>query len=518
MYRSTRAIMAGRAPLAADAPIDTGEETVPPAPRVTRRGIAVAGTVGAFLVALPILSLLEVIRIHYAWASLPLALLGAGSLATVIHGCLAELKGATTSGEAEPSEEAMPELELLEPAPGELVSPQFSEASELRFLNDHPELLAAAVLGVSRAGTVRMIGEVASTDPWKIYRVLSEGSAAMEEAFLKDMRRLAEEACLAEQGSTSRPMRIRMTRIALEWFQCAARKSGAEDLTLPEVFYPLVIALGLGAPGNHRPLASLAPRVRALIETEYPGMASVVLKDGTRISYHDWQRQALANEKQIRRLESKNARLEKRVQCLEARAGDLGAELEAWPARASAREKEAESRARQAVGQDLAALREQVKELRGRAEAAEGSAKADQLALLATIEALSKERESLSAMLAQREQPGNGATEELPPPAPGRILLVGGEAKYVEPLRNQLAEHGVQVLHASDNTAAAMISSADQVVFWTRFLTHSTFYAVRNICKARGVKYACWPTTSPASLIRLLSGDGSEDLSNAACP
>ena len=86
-----------------------------------------------------------------------------------------------------------------------------------------------------------------------------------------------------------------------------------------------------------------------------------------------------------------------------------------------------------------------------------------------------------------------------------RVLLVGGESRQVAPLREHLESLGARLLHDDSVAAAEHVAHVHVVVFWIRYLSHPTYFGVRQRVRALRVPHGYWSRSSPGSLATLIA-------------
>ncbi len=84
-----------------------------------------------------------------------------------------------------------------------------------------------------------------------------------------------------------------------------AKGGGSPDCPFEHV----TVVYGIRIPSRDATLRSLAPRVRALLEQQYPQLATATLADGSHVKYEGWQQQAAADRKEAVRLRREMERL-----------------------------------------------------------------------------------------------------------------------------------------------------------------------------------------------------------------
>jgi len=397
----------------------------------------------------------------------------------------------------------------LTEAPEQLEPPLVADEAGDGILVKHPELLAAICHGFRRHKfQPRLLGRPI-TDPWGMYQAVAAGSSLDYQQFRALVRRHTE--ALAEMGRKKkgrRPSDSQALHEAVRAFQrCSARtEKGRGD---PDCTFEHVAAIfGARVPSRDAQLKTIAPKVRKLLERQYPQLATASLADGSRVKYDEWQNQATRDRRELAMLRKAHDRVNAKLEQTQAELAQARAHSDALRDRIETDRQAARTAARVEREQAFDELRAQMD--RERAESARQlqrlELERDRLA--ATVEALNSERDSLErALFESDESEDDGVRDEVSAAelVGLRVLLVGGAEHQIPPIREHLAAHGVQLLHQDDPAAAERVAGVHVVVLWIRFVSHPTALTVKRECRLRGVPVRYWSRTAPASLVGLLA-------------
>jgi hypothetical protein len=286
--------------------------------------------------------------------------------------------------------------------------------------------------------------------------------------------------------------------------QCATRvEAGKGNPDCP--FEHVVVIFGAKSPNRDAHLRSVAPRVRTLLERQYPQLKTARLGDGSGVRFSDWGQDASASRAELTRLRTERTRHEGTIRELRAALAEEQQRVESLRAAADEHRRQSVDAARAERAAAVADLRASL--VRAEAEQARErqrlQAAHDKLA--AAQEALVSERDLLErALLAT----AGGADDARPVPevdlAGVRVLLVGGEANQVRPLREHLEARGATLLHDDSVAAAEHVPHVQVVVFWIRYLSHPTYFGVRQRVRSTKTAHRYWGQTSPGSLMGLI--------------
>jgi hypothetical protein len=459
----------------------------------------------ATLFTLPILKLVNIV--HWSWALVlaPLTALGA-VVAIGVTGFLyrdrfsavrARFFGARAGDEG-----ATPPPDRLEPPPAAI------EAGE-SILAEHPEILAALCHGFRMKKLMPSVLGRPVTDPWGVYRAAQSASAA-ELGMLR----------IVAAGHTSQLAKTRRKgvgvsdasamRVALDAFRPCAAKAEA-GLGHPDCpFEHVTVIFGAESPNRDAHLRSVAPRVRALLERQYPQLKTARLTDGSEVKFNDWQRRASEDRAAIARLRKELERHVRTCDELRAQLEDANARVEGFAEASDRQRREAVDDARRAQERVVSDLREAL-DRASRDHVRDAQRQAAELAKLsAAHDAIAAERESLELALlaaaAGDDDPDQTTRGQSPDLTGVRVLLVGGEPRQIGPLRERLESLGAQLLHDDHVGAAEHVGHVHIVVFWIRYLSHPTYFGVRQRVRALRAPHCYWARTSPGSLAALVSG------------
>ena len=483
-------------PRAADQPRDDSELSITE-PVVSRRLYwALGAAVVVATIVIVGLSLRVLGFIDWAWALVlsPFTAVGvvvaAGIIGFLVPQWLVERRpaGATT------------------PAPDQLDPPAVTDEADFRILVQHPEILAALCHGFRMKRLLPSVLGQAITDPWGVYKAALTASPGE----LDSLRMLAALHTARLAGSArkdgGRLSDAQTMRSAVDAFRpCASRaEAGKGHPDCP--FEHVTVIFGAKSPSRDANLKSVAPKVRALLERQYPQLKTARLTDGSDVRFTDWGHRAAQDRSDMAQLRAERDRQEHAIRDLRAKLDEERARVEALRAASEAHRRQVLETARTEQAQVVADLRAAVH----RADIEHGrEIERQQTAaskLEAANEALAIERDSLELALL-----GSDATANDGEPAPDqdlsgvRVLLVGGEAQQTIPLREHLEARGAQLVHDDSVAAAEHVAHVQLVVFWIRYLSHPTYFAVRHRVRTARVPHRYWGRTSPSSLVALVA-------------
>jgi hypothetical protein len=394
----------------------------------------------------------------------------------------------------------------LTPAPDHLEPALGAEDAGERILVQHPELLAALCHGFRMMKLQPIVLGKPVTDPWGVYAAtLLASSLELEQVRLLARRHTQRYAALGRKELRRTPSDAQVMKRAVQHFhRCAAKSGKRGNPDCP--FEHVTVIFGTRSPNRDAHLKAIAPKVRALLERQYPQLATARLADGSTVEFSKWQKQAMQDRKELARLGKEHERTTHRLEAALAdfaeaqkREDRLNAKMEALrtDARAAAREEQAKH-----VGDLQSALERGRLEHMRELERAEG----EKAQLLATIETLSNERDALErALFAEPEGDDTAGQESTTALSGMRVLLVGGSERQVPPIREYLESRGVQLLHQDGPAAAELVGGVHIVVLWIRYMSHPTAFALKRECRIRGVPVVYWTRTSPISLVALVA-------------
>jgi hypothetical protein len=393
------------------------------------------------------------------------------------------------------------------PPPERLEPPLAAEAAGERILSQHPELLAALCLGFRMKRLQPVVLGKSVVDAWGVYQAaLIASSLELEQVKMLARQHTELYRASGRRAVGKRPPDAILMKKAVEHFgRCAertSRRGGSTDCPFEHV----VVVFGTRTPARDATLKSIAPRVRALLEHQYPQLATASLGDGTAVKYSEWQKQATDDRRELERARKEQQRLQSR---LEESAAELkGARQQTEALRADIERARDEARESARAGQEkiVADLRSSLE--RNQMEHARQLQRLEleQEKMAAASAALTEERDTLErALFDASDEDGEAGTVEGSTLAGVRILVVGGDARMVGPIREFVEKHGVQMLHDDSVNAALLVGGVDVVVFWIRYLSHPKYFGVRRECRVQGATHCYWTRTSPASLLALVA-------------
>jgi hypothetical protein len=391
--------------------------------------------------------------------------------------------------------------------PEKLEAPLAADALGEHILTQHPELLAALCLGFRKMRFMPIVLQRSVNDPWGVYAAALTASS-MELAQIQILARKHTEAFASHprMNKHGRQSDSQVARHAVEAFRQCAEKSlrrGITDCT----FEHIAVIFGSRAPSRDSHLRSVAPRVRALLERQYPQIATASLADGTHLKYSEWQKQAADDRRELQHERKEHERAVRKIDGLTRELAETRSQIDAL--RDSVEEARNEAR--------IAARVEQVgvvEELRASLDRNQVDYNrnlqrliAEQEKSVTALEALTAERDELErALFSVDGHEDDTAAADHHDLAGLRVLLVGGDERAAKPVREFVESCGVHMLHEDSVNAVNLVPSVDIVVFWIRYLSHPKYFAVRRECRVRGARHCYWMRTSPAGLAALLAG------------
>lgn len=456
---------------------------------------------GAFLIAalgLPVLRAAGVIGMSWALVFAPFTVAGVlfvgAALWLLAQPKLAALRGMFGTLET-----------TLTPAPDHLEPPLGAQGSSERILVQHPELLAALCHGFRMLKLQSVVLGRPVTDPWGVY-----GAAVLASSLeLEQVRLLARRHTqrYAAQGRTQlrrTPSDAQVMKRAVQHFhRCAAKSGNRGNPDCP--FEHVTVIFGTHSPNRDAHLKAIAPKVRALLERQYPQLATARLADGSTVEFTKWQKQAMQDRRELARLGREHERTTHRLEATLAELDETRKREHRLTANMETVRNQARTAAREEQVRRVSDLQSALERARLDHSRDLERAEAERAQLLATIESLSNERDALDRALFA-EGDGEPGDPDLPATMTGlRVLLVGGTERQVPPIREYLEARGAQMLHQDGHAAADLVAGVHIVVLWTRYMSHPTAFAVKRECRVRGVPFVYWTRTSPVSLIGLLA-------------
>lgn len=397
----------------------------------------------------------------------------------------------------------------LTPPPGHLEPPRNAGSVGDRILEEQPEILAAICHGFRMKGLVPSVLGQSVSDPWGIYRAAVEASGdevqGLYQAAHLHTRHMAHKGH-RKRGKGPVPSDGTVLKHAVRAFgRCAARTEsgrGNPDCTFEHV----VAVFGARTPARDRHLKAMAPRVRRLLERQYPQLSTVSLADGSAVKYEKWREQATRDREEIERLQRELDRTERKLDeahddideaRTEAAALRGSVDRERERARREARDQQAGvvTELRDALGRRAAEHEHESARLEGRIERLKG-----------TLRQMELEQDRLEQALFDHEDHPDEDEVDLTVLNGARVLLVGGDSGRLAPIREHLEGYGAQLLHEDREGVTDLVANAHVVAIWIVQVSHPTMYAVRRECRMTGVPCVYWSRSSPPTLAKLLAG------------
>ncbi len=344
------------------------------------------------------------------------------------------------------------------------------------------------------------------TDPWGVY----EAALTAPAVDLGTLRLFAKlhttQLARTRRKGGGRVSDAVAMRTALDAFRPCAQKAEAGRGHPDCPFEHVTVIFGAESPNRDANLRSVAPRVRALLERQYPQLETARLADGSRVKFADWRKTASNDRAELSRLRKEFDRQARVADEMRARLAEADARITALDDAANRHRRDAQAEARAEQAQVVADLRAALD--RANAEHARDRQRRETEIekLEAARQILAAERDALDlAMLSVVP----GADEPDQAPAADltgvRVLLVGGESRQIAPLRERLESLGAQLVHDDGVAAAEHVSRVHVVVFWIRYLSHPTYFGVRQKVRALKTPHGYWGQTSAASLAALVA-------------
>ena len=391
------------------------------------------------------------------------------------------------------------------PAPDRLESPQ--DAVEVEpILVEHPEILAALCFGFRMKRLMPSVLGHPVSDPWGVYRA---ALAASPDEFMQ--LRLAAKLHTVSLAQAKRKDGGRVSdavamRAALDAFRPCAQKAEAGRGHPDCPFEHVTAIFGAESPNRDANLRSVAPRVRALLERQYPQLQTARLADGSQVKFVDWQQSATHDRAELSRLQRDRDRQTREVDQLRVQLAEEQARVKALADAADRHRRQAQEDARGEQAGVLAGLRAGM-ERADKDHARERQRLESEIAKLGkAVEALARERDALERTLLASADATDDANAAPASELTGiRVLLVGGEPRQIPPLRERLESLGAQLLHGDSVAAAEHVGHVNVVIFWIRYLSHPTYFGVRQKVRALDTPHAYWGHTSPGSLAALVA-------------
>jgi len=451
--------------------------------------------------ALPLLRVTRLVSWSWGWAFAPFTAIGIGGTGMMTS---LMLRGQRTA-KREALAGAVGSALRATPAPETLAPPRHAVDADEAILAEHPELLAALCHGFRKLPLSEAVLGRPVTDPWAVY----EAAVAAPTIDLFQLRWLARKHVerFAGRARGRRPPEAQVMKRAIEAFQKCAERSlnGRVDPDCP--FEHIVVVFGTqSSPNRDVLLASVVPKVRVLLERQYPQLATARLGDGSHVKYDEWNKQAARDRSELARLQRDHERLTRSLD-------ETSSRLEAARERATALENAAEASRREARAAARAEQERLTEELRANFERAcqEHARELQRVEcerdrLLEAVDELSSERDLFQRLVftGSDDEPDEG-----PAPTDGlaglRVLLVGGEAAQVPPIREHLEAQGIQLVQQDGASAADLVTGAHLVVLWIRYVSHPTAFTIKRECRSRRVPLTYWTRTSPPSLVALIA-------------
>jgi len=478
-------------------------KTGPPNPQKARSRVRPLGVVFALLVLgaaliLPPLRALHVVNWPWGVALAPFTVVGAlvSAVAAWVYGRhgLTALRARFGGGGAS-----------ITPAPDQLGTPAGAQDAGDGILVRHPEILAAICHGLAYRKLLPTVLSHPTEDPWGVYQAALEADAdgfgELRVVAAQHVRLFAKRG--ARRGRL--PSDAKVLKKAVEVFHRCAAKAQAGRADPGCTFEHVTTIFGAVTPARDQHLKSIAPKVRQLLEREYPQLSTATLADGSSVKYEQWRKEAARDREELAKMRKEYERVNRRVEHVQAELAEARADADALRESMQTFRDEARDEAR-------AAQEERVRELHDALRAHQKDEvrqlnrfEAMKARMDDTIATLTAERDELEEALFdaahQDDEEDGGLDPDLVEALAGlRVLLVGGHEGQVPPIRDHLESLGVQLSHADGPIAADQVGTMHAVVLWVRFLAHKTAWAVKPECRARGIPCLYWSRTSPESL------------------
>jgi hypothetical protein len=473
----------------------------------------------------PLLRLFGVVDWAWALVLAPFTALGAavgiGALAFVYREPLGAIRR-RLFGDRAGAVELTPPPDRLEPPPAAV------EAGE-PILADHPEILAALCHGFRMKRLMPAILGHPVADPWGVY----EAALAAPAADLGALRMLARlhtaRLAAARRKGLGRVSDAAAMRAALDAFRPCAQKAEAGRGHPDCPFEHVTAIFGADSPKRDANLRSVAPRVRALLERQYPQLETATLADGSQVKFVAWQREASEDRAELARLRKELERRDRSTDELRAHLAGQEARIQALTDATDRQRRDAQEDARARQARLVADLQETIQRM-SREHVRDLQRHEARFAKLdAAHHVVAAERDDIElAMLATSADDDDADRAAAPDLTGVRVLLVGGEPRQIAPVRERIESLGAQLLHDDSVAAVEHVAHVHVVAFWIRYLSHPTYHGVRQKAQALGTPRCYWGQTSPGSLAALVartladaqrsSGDAAEAGGTAAAP
>jgi hypothetical protein len=472
-----------------------------PGPARVRREPLLLGVLVIGL-ALPILRLVGLVEWAWALVLAPFTLIGAvtalGVTAFFYRAPLAAIRARIWGPKGAPAAST--------PPPDHLDPPEAAHEAGEGILAEHPEILAALCHGFRMKKLMPSVLGQPVEDPWGVYQAALTASAAEF-----DSLRLLAAAHTAEMGNRRRKSGgpgsdAAAMRAALDAFRpCAAKaETGRGHPDCP--FEHVTAVFGAESPNRDANLRSMAPKVRALLERQYPQLKTATLADGSQVQYAEWRKKASEDRAEAARLRKELERQEPALQRLRAQLADQRVRNDALEEAAERQRREAYETARAEQERVIADLRAAIDRAAREHAHDRQRHEAEAAKVAAANDVLAAERDALERALFASE--GEADESEARPGVDltgVRVLLVGGEPRQIAPLREHLESLGARLLHDDSVAAAEHVAHVHVVVFWIRYLSHPTYFGVRQKVRALRTPHGYWDRTSPGSLAALVA-------------
>jgi hypothetical protein len=390
------------------------------------------------------------------------------------------------------------------PPPEQLAPPQHAEDADERILADHPELLAALCHGFRKLRFVPTVLGRPVTDPWAVY----EAAVSASSIDLLQLRLLARRHVERFAGFAKgrRPSEAQVMKRAIEAFQKCSTRSLGSRVDPDCSFEHIVVIFGTqSSPNRDTHLASLAPKVRVLLERQYPQLATTRLDDGSHMKYAEWNKQAALDRAELARLQRDQVRLAESVEETASQLKAARAQVASLHDAAETTRREARTAARAEQGRLTDELRATIERAQQEHTRQLQRADGERDRLQETVDELSAERDMFERLLFSSADEDTVVPAETDGLAGLRVVLVGGEEAQMPPIREHLEALGIQFVQQDGSGAADKVAGAHLVVLWIRYVSHPTAFTIKRECRNRRVPLTYWTRTSPASLAALIA-------------
>jgi hypothetical protein len=481
--------------------IDAADHAVDAAPGMGGRQPLLL-VVGALAVTLAMLRVFGVVQWSWVVVLAPFTVIGAATAIGVtafLYRDQLEAVGARVLGRRAPAVTTTPPPDHLEP-------PRSAVEAGESILAEHPEILAALCHGFRMKKLLPSVLGQSLSDPWAVYQAAVVASPTL----LVQLRVLAamHTTVLArtKRKDGDRISDASAMRMALDAFRPCARKAEAGGGHPDCPFEHVTVIFGAESPNRDANLRSVAPRVRALLERQYPQLETARLSDGSQVKFAEWQRRASQERAEILQLRKERERHAGVIDDMRARLAEAEGRVDALNDAAEGHRRRAIESARDAQACVVADLRAAI-ERADRKHVQEVQRYAAESARLSSAhKALASERDALELALLSAAAPADDADSGSLPDLTGvRVLLVGGEPRQTAPLRDRLESLGAQLMHDDSVAAVEHVPRAHVVVFWIRYLSHPTYFGVRHRVRALKTPHCYWSRTTPSSLAAVVA-------------